>query len=259
MLMLAPRTPRPLSTEDGITLVELLVAMVMSVIIVAGLIAVFSVTLRQSARITNQVQANRKGRVTLTKSVEELHSACTGLNTLPIQAPSTTPSSPLAASNAVNLWFLSAYGNKTSAESVIGEVTEHDLNWTATKTSSTGLSMGTLTDYSFVATGGEAPLWTFPTLNTTNAKAKVIGTNVIAPAGKLFTYQKYNTSGQLIEVPVPLTATTAKAVANVKIALTQAPDSGDTRPGRAAELSDSVLLRFSPGETGTEAENTPCN
>jgi len=257
--MLATSNPRTLASEDGITLVELLVAMIMSVIIIAGLIAVFTVTLRQSSRITNQVQANRKGRVTLTKAIEELHSACTGLNTLPIQAPSTTPSSPLAASNAVNLWFLSAYGNKTSAEPVIGEVTEHDLNWTATKTSSTGLSMGTLTDYSFVATGGEAPTWTFPALNTANATAKVIGTNVIAPSGKLFEYQTYNTSGKLTEVAVPLTATAAKTVANVKISLTQAPDSGDTRTGRTAKLSDSVLLRFSPGETGTEVENTPCN
>lgn len=259
MLTPAPHTPGTLASDDGITLVELLVAMMLSVIIIAGLIAVFTVTLRQSARITNQVQANRKGRVTLTKAIEELHSACTGLNTLPIQAPSTTPSSPLAASNSVNLWFLSAYGNKTSAEPIIGEVTEHDLNWTATKTSSTGLSMGTLTDYSFVATGGEAPTWTFPALNTTNATAKVIGTNVIAPSGKLFTYEAYNTSGELVEVAVPLTATTAKTVANVNISLTQAPDSGDTRPGRTANLSDSVLLRFTPGETGTEAENKPCN
>jgi type II secretory pathway pseudopilin PulG len=261
--MLKPATHNPLSprSEHGITLVELLVAMTLSVVIIAGLIAILVVSLRQQSRITNQVQANRTGRTTLSKAIEELHSSCTGLNTLPIQAPSTTVSSPLAASNGVNLWFLSAYGNKTSGEAVIKEVVEHDINWTASKTSNTGLSLGTLKDYSFAATGGEGPNWTFPALNTANATAKVLGTNVVAPtSGAIFEYEKYNTSGELIlEKAVPLTTTTAKTVANVRISFTQAPETGDTRHGRTTNLSDSVLLRYSPGETGTEAENTPCH
>jgi type II secretory pathway component PulJ len=260
--MLTPTTHNPLSprSERGITLVELLVAMSLSVVIVAGLIAILVVSLRQQSRITNQVQANRTGRATLAKAIEELHSSCTGLNTLPIQAPSTTVSSPLAASNGVNLWFLSAYGNKTSGEAVIKEVVEHDINWTATKTSNTGLSLGTLKDYSFASTGGEGPNWTFPALNTANATVKVLGTNVIAPtSGAIFEYEKYNTTGKLVSVAVPLTTTTAKTVANVAISFVQAPETGDTRKGRTTELSDSVLLRFGPGETGTEAENTPCD
>jgi type II secretory pathway pseudopilin PulG len=258
--MLTPATDNPLSprSERGITLIELLVAMTLSVVIIAGLIAILVVSLRQQSRITNQVQANRTGRATLSKAVEELHSSCTGLNTLPIQAPSTTVSSPLAASNGVNLWFLSAYGNKTSGEAVIKEVAEHDINWTANKTGNT--TLGTLKDYSFASTGGEGPNWTFPALNTANATATVLGTNVAVPAaGAIFAYEKYNTSGELGAVSVPLTTTTAKTIANVKISFTQAPESGDTRTGRTTNLSDSVLLRFSPGETGTEAENTPCD
>jgi type II secretory pathway pseudopilin PulG len=258
--MLTPTTHNPLSprSERGITLIELLVAMTLSVVIVAGLIAILVVSLRQQSRITNQVQANRTGRATLSKAIEELHSSCTGLNALPIQAPSTTVSSPLAASNAVNLWFLSAYGNKTSGEAVIKEVVEHDINWTANKTGNTAL--GTLKDYSFASTGGEGPNWTFPALNVANATAKVLGTNIIAPtSGSLFEYEKYNTTGKLEAVAVPLTTTTAKTVANVKISFTQAPETGDTRTGRTTNLSDSVLLRFGAGETGTEAENTPCD
>jgi type II secretory pathway component PulJ len=259
--MLRPATPSRLSlrSERGITLIELLVAMTLSVVIIAGLIAILVVSLRQQSRITSQVQANRTGRATLSKAIEELHSSCTGLNSLPIQAPGTTVSSPLAASNGVNLWFLSAYGNKTSGEAVIKEVVEHDINWTANKTSNTGLSLGTLKDYSFAATGGEGPNWTFPALNTANATAKVLGSNVIAPSGTVFQYEAYNTSGKLIPVAVPLTTTTAKTVAGVKISFIQAPESGDTRVGRTTNLSDSVLLRFGPSETGTEAENTPCD
>jgi len=254
-------------SEQGITLIELLVSMLLSVVIIAGLVAILVVSLRQSSRITNQVQANRTGRVTLTKTIEELHSSCTGLKTPPIQAPSVTPSSPLAASNATNLWFVTAYGNKSSGEPVIKEVIEHDINWSAVKTSNTGLSLGKLTDYSFPSNGGEAPIWSFPAPNVANATAKVIGTNVIQPTvvpatnptGAIFQYYAYNTSGQLVSVAVPLTTTTAKTVAKVAIAFTQAPETSDTRAGRTTALSDSVLLRFGPSETGTEAENTPCD
>lgn len=259
----APLAP---GAEDGITLIELLVSMLLSVVIIAGLVAILVVSLRQSSRITNQVQANRTGRVTLTKMLEELHSACTGLNTPPIQAPSATPSSPLGASNATNLWFVTAYGNKTSGEPVIKEVIQHDINWTAVKTSNTGLSLGKLTDYSFPSNGGEAPIWSFPAPNVANATAKVIGTNVIQPSvstsnptGAVFQYSTYNTSGQLVSVPVPLTTTTAKTVAKVAISFTQAPETSDTRTGRTTVLSDSVLLRFGTSETGTEAESPPCS
>jgi len=110
------------------------------------------------------------------------------------------------------------------------------------------------------ASSGKAPSWTFPTLSTANATANVLAANVIAPeGGSFFKYYAYEASGQLEELAVPLTTTNAKTVAKVSVGLTQAPESGDTRAGRTANVSDAVLLRFGPSETGTGVENTPCD
>jgi len=254
------RVTRSLRAERGFTLVELMLSLALSIIVVGALLAILEVSLRQETSVSAQVQSNHTGRLALTKVIEELHSSCTGLNTLPVQAPSTTPTSPLTSANGTSLWFISAYGSKASGNAIINEVTEHNIAWKSEKTSNTGVSLGTLRDYSFAATGGEAPTWTFPTLTTANATTTVLATNVAAPSsGSLFRYYTYNTSGQLTEVAVPLTTTTAKTVAKVSIGFTQAPESGDTRAGRTVNLSDVALLRFGPSETGTEAENTPCS
>src|ERR1700759_2993057 len=94
-----PITSISVADEHGMTLIELLVAMVLSIIVVGALLAILEVSLRKGTRITTQVQSNRSGRLALTKIVEELHSSCTGLETTSIQAPSSTPESPLASSN----------------------------------------------------------------------------------------------------------------------------------------------------------------
>lgn len=57
---------------------------------------------------------------------------------------------------------------------------------------------------------------------------------------------------------LPLTTTTAPEVASVNVAFTAAPEKGDTRSIRTAPFSSSVLLRFGPSQTGSEAENSPC-
>ncbi|HEV3319105.1 MAG TPA: prepilin-type N-terminal cleavage/methylation domain-containing protein [Solirubrobacteraceae bacterium] len=262
-----------LGSERGFTLMEMLVAMVTGVIVTGALLAILEVSLRQQTRITERAQADQTGRTAMSNIVDELHSSCTGFSATAIQAPKETPTSPLAATGAANLWFLSAYGNSSSGEAVLTGVTEHDINWTSTGTSNTGQSLGTLTDYSFPSTGGTSPKWTFPTLSVTEAKAKhtvrVLATDVIAPqveeeakkVSTVFQYYKYSTSSHEL---TPLksseiaAAASAQEIAKVTIGFTQAPDSGDTRSGRTAGFSDSVVLRFNPSETGTEAVNIPC-
>jgi len=142
-----------------------------------------AVSLRQNARIGDRVQSDRLGRTALNKVVDELRSACTGFGSSAIQAPSTTPTSPLASTGPLNLWFLTAYGSASSGEAAITEVTEHDVVWTSTGTSNTGEALGKLTDYSWKSTGGEPPNspWTFnAVLSTATAtKARVLATNVV--------------------------------------------------------------------------------
>ncbi|HEV2975553.1 MAG TPA: prepilin-type N-terminal cleavage/methylation domain-containing protein [Solirubrobacteraceae bacterium] len=252
--------------ERGFTLVELLVAMVAGVVVVFALVALIAISLHQETRIADRVQDDRAGRSALNQILEELHSSCTGFGSIAIQAPSTTPSSPLAATGATNVWFLSAYGNSTSGNASVSAVVEHDINWTSSgKTSNTGEPLGTLRDYSF-AGSGESPNWSFGTLSTANAKASTLASNVV-PAGAttIFHYWRYDTTasdtstyGKLIEVPASEASTYAanRKIAEVTISYTQAPEDGDTRSGHTATFNGSAVLRLTPPESA--AEGTTC-
>jgi type II secretory pathway pseudopilin PulG len=251
-----------ISAADGFTLMEMLVAILTGVIVTGALLAILQFSLRQNKRISDDVQTDRIGRTAMNAITEELRSSCTGFGATAIQAPSTTPTSPLAASNGSNLWFLSAYGNSTSGQAVISKLVQHDINWTETSKNSGGERLGTLTDYSFVGSG-ESPSWTFPVLATTNATAEVLAKNVIPPSGGTtpFRYYKYDTTatsstyGQLVELgstELPLTATTAKTIAKVSVGFTQATENGDSRTGHTTSFSGSVVFRFSPPESASE-------
>jgi prepilin-type N-terminal cleavage/methylation domain-containing protein len=249
-----------LRDERGFTLIELLVAMLAGLIVTGAALAILEVSVRQAARISDTAQANRAGRNMLNLILEELHSSCTGFGATAIQAPSTTPVSPLAATGAVNLWFLSAYGNPTSAEPAVSKVVQHDINWTATETSNTGEQLGTVRDYAFTGSGS-APNWSFPSLSTTNAKVKTLAKSVALTGSTLFSYYRYDTNpanvktyGALIPVApseIETTATNQK-IAQVKIEYLQAPEKGDTRQGHTTSFSGAAVLRLSPPEAGSE-------
>ncbi len=272
-MLMRPRSSSPLS-EHGFTLIELLVSMLCAIVVIGGLLAILEFSLRQETHISDRVQADRIGRTALTHITEELRSACVGFHTSPIQAPSTTPESPLSSSGPLNLWFVTGYGNASSGAAALTAVTLHDINWSSTGTSDSGLSLGTLRDYSFTGSGA-APNWTFPALKTTNAATTVLAKNVIPPTvggvSTIFSYARYDnnyknaTDGELVEIApaeLPLTTALAEEVAKVSIGYTQAAESGQTGTskggGRTTNLAGSVVLRFGPSETGKEVENEPC-
>jgi Tfp pilus assembly protein PilW len=263
LISLRNRLRLSLTAVDGLTLIELLVAMVAGLVVTGALLAIIEFSARQESRISDGVQTDRVGRIALNDVLERLRSSCIGFGSTPIQAPSTTPSSPLASTGASNLWFLSAYGNSTSGAAVITKVVQHDINWAQTSTNSAGEKLGTLTDYTFTGSG-ESPTWTFPTLTTANATAKVLAKNVIPleSGTTLFHYYKYNTTtptaetyGQLVPVgssELPLTTASAKLMAKVEVAFKQATENGDSRAGHTTNLSGAVTLRFTPPESGSE-------
>ncbi len=275
------RTPVPLAlrAEQGVSLLELLVAMLMSIVILAALVGLLEVAFNQEALITDRTQADQIGRTSMTNIVNKLHSSCIGFGGTPIQAPKGVVTTPLKASGRTSLWFISVYGeNKThgkeSSSAAFPETaTEHDVTWEKVGTSNTGSEFGTLTDYAFSGTG-EPSHWTFPALTTANATKRVLAKDVVPLeiGGKptIFQYYKYK-AGELAELETseiePLTEATAEDVAKVSITFSQASNptkttaepepKPDTRTGRTAMLSDSVVLRYSPTESTTE-ESKPC-
>lgn len=254
-----------LRDERGFTLTEMLVAMVSASVVIAAVVAIFGVTLSQSARLTDRVLADQMGRSGMNAMLEELRSSCTGFGSTAIQAPSTTPVSPLASLGGSNLWFLSAYGNPTSGNAAVSGVALHDVNWTAVGTSN-GKQYGTLTDYSFTGTG-ESPNWKFASLSTTNATtANVLAKDVVPlTESTLFHYWRYETlstgedPGELVEAGASELSSVAanKKIAKVSISYEQAPQPveghpPDTREGHTATVSGAVVLRFSPPESTAE-------
>jgi hypothetical protein len=268
--MLMPFHPPPHltpSSEQGFSLMELLVAMLASIVVVIALYTIINFTLNQEVRTNEIAQADQVGRTALGSIVEELHSSCTGV--APIQQPSA-PVSPLTKSGPLSMWFISAYGDTESGAATLPEVTEHDIVWTSNETSNTGKKLGTLTDYAFKSEG-EYPAWKFPSLTTANAakppnKVTIFAKNVIPnevnSEATIFQYYKYE-NGALVTTKPSTSAAEAEHVAKVTIGFSQASTGGglgstkggDTRTGRPASFSDSVVLRLDPTEKETEG---PC-
>jgi Tfp pilus assembly protein PilW len=274
LLPLAP------TAEHGTSLMELLVAMLCSLVVLGALLAILEFSLHQEAHIADAVQADQIGRTTMTKIVEGLRSGCAGNGATGIQVPTPTPKAwpevpSVAASNRVNLWFVSAYGSKSAGAAEVTEVFEHDINWNSTgKTTSSGKQIGTLTDYVFEGTGSPNQ-WKFPEFTEANAKARELAKNVIAPFVKeegveqptIFQYSKYNNNSAeplLYGHLVPLSTSSEVSIAakggeiaEATVSFTQASVSGNTETNRTANLSSSVVLRFNSSQTG-EAVNRPC-
>jgi hypothetical protein len=276
---LSARTSLAPSGSDGTTLIELLVAMVSAIVVVGALFAILEFSTRQETRISDRIQATRTGRDAMTKIVDELHSACTGFGATAIQVPlgatsTEAPESPLAVTGPTNLWFISTYGTKEAGAAAPPTVIEHDIHWEATGAkSSTGQTLGTLSDYRYESQPGSTPeAWKFKALTKANASVHIIAENVIPPSSPatatIFEYYKFKTetSSELVPLTTQTEITDAATkpeegdneIARVSISFVQAPEGLDTKPATSAAITDSVLFRFNPTETGAEAENVPC-
>jgi Tfp pilus assembly protein PilW len=267
------RTSAPipqLRDENGFTLIEMLVAMLSATIIMIAMIGLLVFTTNQASRISERVQADRIGRTAMTRITDELHSSCTGFGTDAIQGPSSTPTAPLEATGALNLWFISAYGSPSSKEAVQTTVYEHDIRWESTGTSSGGEKLGTLWDDRFESKSGTGPgtsagKWEFPALEKTKAKATILAKNVIpmSVSGTSTIFQYYTLSSETGAYKLLTEKISAEATANtitkVTISFKQAPEGGETKLGRTVPFNDAVVLRLNPTETGTNAKDEPCS
>ncbi len=138
--------------ESGMTLVELLVATAAGVIVMAGITMAMIVTMRETNRVASHVDANQRARITMTKIIDQLHSACVAPQIAPVQEDST----------GTMLSFLHQSGSAVSATPVLSRVS---------------LVGTTLPQSDYPVSGGAAPNWTF---SETASKTSELMTGVSA-------------------------------------------------------------------------------
>ncbi len=246
-----------LSARDqrGFTLIETLVAILTGVVVTGALFAILEVSLHQTSRLTDYVQANQLGRTAMNKVVGELHSACLSPEFTPVQEKSTEST----------LWFVNANSEKSVIEKT--EAHEHKLVWNE--------SSKTLTDYTYLASSGEWPKFTFSS-SPTPASGKLLAENIyqaeVEKGGKkvklpIFRYYKYAASsssssetGQstLEEVKSPETATEAKEISSVNVTFRAAAADNNIALGRPAELNSQVTFAFTAPYAETPIVDAPC-
>lgn len=182
--MIAPAATHRARGQAGFTLVEVMVAMVAGLIVTAAMFAILEVSLRQTSRITDRVQATQLGRAALSSITGELDSACLAREFAPVQE----------ASKPKELRFISGYSEQ--AEIKAAEVTEHRITWTGEAVNGKyPPKEGNLVDTTYSVSG------TWPKFATTGTKTgeKIVAENIWpieSPSGSktyipVFQYEKY--------------------------------------------------------------------
>jgi Tfp pilus assembly protein PilW len=246
--------------EHGFTLVETLVTLVMGVIVTGALFAILEVTVHQSSRVNDRAQATQLGRVTMTKMVNELHSACI--------APKFSPVQEKSGESA--LIFRAAVGSEAVLQKE--KAAQHEIIFTAAK----GGVPGTLVDKTYAGNGGEWPNFTYASTASTVKIGEYIYPTpkpVPPPASEpVFKYFKYSLTtpaassstpvSQLEEIVLKpaetLTAAQAQTVAAVQITFTAGAVDGNTALNRSAEMSNLVNFSFTVPTAETPIEASPC-
>jgi prepilin-type N-terminal cleavage/methylation domain-containing protein len=224
---------REIGDESGMTLVELLVAMTAGAVVMGGVIAAMLVTMRETNRVASHVDANQRARLTMTKIVNQLHSACVAPQIAPLQEDSS----------ATTLSFLHQSGSAVAPTPVLSKIS---------------LSGTTLSQADYPVTGGAAPKWTFSSTPSSTVQL-MTGISTISASVPIFSYFAYSNGAiSSTSLATPLNTNAASAV-QVNIAFDAAPEkavSGDTNAETA--IKNAVLLRLTPPAYGSTTANLPC-
>jgi len=239
-----------MSSERGFTLVELLVAMAMSVVVILGASAIIISTLDASQQVTQRTTALGEARTGVETLLAQLNSGCLVDNVSPVLAGTTTGISPAVSSDASDLVFVSGTG-----DSATPTPTEHVVK----------VSNGALIDSAYSYTGNAASVstpsaWTFA---TSPSQVLNLAEHVTTGSGAMFSYYAYsnyqNGTDSLENasaMTVPLTSTTAPTVAEVGLDIRFAPAGSHYNASTTSEIDDAAV--FSLTAQDNSSQNAPC-
>ena len=217
-------------------MVELLVAITAGVVVLAAISAVAIAAMRQTARISTQVEATQRARLVIGHVVEELHSACFAPEIAPVREKSS----------GTELSFLHQTGSAVAPTPILSKIT---------------LSGGTLSQSNYAATRRHSPSLDVQRSDANiNRNADDETISPTAPSTSIFSYYSYS-NGVISPTPLatPLSASNASIATQVSIALTAAPPNTPVvYQNSGANVQNTVLLRFSPASYNSSVSNLPC-
>jgi hypothetical protein len=222
--------------EGGFTLVELLIGSMVSMIVLAAILAMVQVATGDQNRVVQHVYAGQRGRPAMNRIVDRLHSACVSPGLAPVREGSSETS-------------LVVYSKSGSA------VSPTPNRYVI------ALSEGKLTETVAIGSGTEPSNWTFGSASTPVQLINGVGTAKVGepPAAvALFRYFAYE-EGHVATtpLPVPLSKENAAKTVQVDIAFTVGP-SASAGSAAALTLTDSATLRIEPASEDSAQVNLPC-
>jgi Tfp pilus assembly protein PilV len=253
------------SANSGFTLMETLIAMLTGFVVTGALFAILQVSTTQSSRIADVAQATQLGRTTMTRIVDETHSACLSEGFAPVQEKS----------NAERLIFVNGYSKEAEVPSVgttSTGVRKDEIVWSK--------SAQTLTDFTYLSTGTktkeEKEEYIFATTPTPTSGV-LIGEHITQNSSTtpIFQYYAYATESSTsptapsstLNEKEPLTGAAsaggltkseAETAASVLIAFKTAPRNGKTELGRDPVMSTQATFAFEAPNSETPISAAPC-
>ncbi len=239
-----------MTSERGLTLVELLVAMVMSTLVIFGASTVIISSLHATQQVTQRTATLGEARTGIETLLGQLNSGCLVNGVSPVLASTTTGITPTVSSDSSDLVFVSGNGDSATATP-----TEHVVK----------VTNGALLDSAYSYTGTAASIstpsaWTFA---TSPSQVLNLAEHVVTGSGAMFSYYAYSNyqtgTDSLLNAPaltVPLTTTTAPNVAEVALDFRFAPAGTNFNSSATTELDDAAV--FSLTAQDASSQNAPC-
>jgi Tfp pilus assembly protein PilW len=237
-----------LRSEHGFTLMETLVAMVAGILVAFAATMLLRVSLEQTERASDYVQASQLGRTALTRIVDELNSACLRSGFAPVQAKSTPE----------KLIFYAAFSKEPEIPN--SQIQFHEIEWVS--------ASGNLYDAKTVVTGTSGTEYT----HSATVPKVLIGTHIAKNEPEpIFRYYEYNTAATSstetgvapfkeikLAAKEGLSTTQAEEVASVQISFRALPTNGKVGAGRSLDLRSQVTFAFSAPIAEPTITDQPC-
>jgi prepilin-type N-terminal cleavage/methylation domain-containing protein len=228
---MAARTSISLRSEDGFTLVELLVGMIIGTVVLIASLTVLDGAVQLTSKVNSRVDAIQRGRTAMDLMVRDLRSqVCVGRLTNATTGATSTDD-PLIAGSDTSIDFYTDLGD--------GSTTRPPSRRTLTFDP----TARTIVERIFVPTGNRGA-YVFP---TTATSTRTLLTDVVqdgtTPIFQFFAYDTATPPAPTVALASPLSATDEQRTVKIGITFKALRAGGAATSANAATLKDDVFRR----------------